>query len=521
MKFRSYKIYALAALLSVYGTACTSGYEEMNEDPNRVHPDQVTPNMQFGFILGQVAGDRQENGGTNLSNASCQVQHLASIEGSGDRYTSLGGQTDLWSRAYQRQVKNVEDLLHRTSGKPEEVNRHNIARMMRVYIYQRLTDLYGDIPYFQAGKGHITGITAPAYDKQEDIYKDFLKELEEAVAALDATKPTYDATDFAYSGNLDKWRKFGNSLRLRVAMRLSEKEPALAQQHAVAAIAGGIMESNADLARMNHYRSSDDKGMGNNGIAQHFLEQGITSHNLRVSAHFLELLRKYGEDPRTQLLMAVYNKNEIKQPVASADFVGLPNGLNTEEISAIVAQEGFGDLGNLGFVQPDREHIVGYNAPTIFFSYAEAMFLAAEAVQHGWVADANYLERGIRGAIDMIVSAYKIAEPAGMQQATDAYVAAVLADNATPAIEKIMEQKYIALFLNGYEAYAEWRRTGLPRLTPVKAPGNMTDGQIPRRYQYPSTEYRLNAEHIGQAVDRLGQHGDDMRSRMWWDLGNK
>ena len=137
--------------------------------------------------------------------------------------------------------------MERTEEDPERSNLYNMARIWRAYAFMVLTDTYGDIPYTEAGLGFLEGIVFPEYDSQEAIYLDILNELETASAALDASKPIA-AQDILYKGDPDRWRRLGNSLLLRAAMRLTKVNPGLAQEYAGKAAAGGLIQSNDDNA---------------------------------------------------------------------------------------------------------------------------------------------------------------------------------------------------------------------------------------------------------------------------------
>src|SRR5690606_14827105 len=126
-----------------------------------------------------------------------------------------------WQTVYPRDLKNIQDVVDRTAGNPDQVNIHAAARILRVMIFARLTDLYGDIPYSEAIKGYTEGKLLPKYDKQSDIYADFFKELQESVAQFDASKGSFGG-DLFYKGNVDQWKKLGNSLRLRLGFRLTK-----------------------------------------------------------------------------------------------------------------------------------------------------------------------------------------------------------------------------------------------------------------------------------------------------------
>jgi hypothetical protein len=185
------------------------------------------------------------------------IQGLSTVVGywAGDKYLLNEAYTAAyWQVAYPEQVKPIVDLVQFTKDKPQYKNTYQISRIMKALIMQRITDLYGDVPYFSAGLGYYSNEFFPKYDPQQAIYTDLLKEVEEATNSLDAAadKP---AGDVFYNGNIDQWKKFGNSLLLRIAMRLTKVDPAMAQTY-VTKVQGKTFAGNADNALVRH----DDKG---------------------------------------------------------------------------------------------------------------------------------------------------------------------------------------------------------------------------------------------------------------------
>ncbi|HYG20947.1 MAG TPA: SusD/RagB family nutrient-binding outer membrane lipoprotein, partial [Ohtaekwangia sp.] len=156
-----------------------------------------------------------------------------------------------WQRYYRDVMKSVVDVIDATQDDPARSNLYNMARIWRAYAIMVLTDTYGDVPYTDAGTGFLSGNVTPKYDTQESIYMSILDELETASAALDADL-TIETADIMYKGNIDQWKKFGYSLLLRAAMRLTEVDPQTANDYVDVAVAGGLMESNADNAVIRH-----------------------------------------------------------------------------------------------------------------------------------------------------------------------------------------------------------------------------------------------------------------------------
>ena len=210
-------------LVSLVFTSCDDGFEELNVNPTQAN--EIDPGFQFTYVQLQTSGERYENWRAVLIYSATMMQHMAALPTywSGDKYLyNAGYASSLWDRAYANQVRDIEDLYIRLQGDPDAVNLFAAVRIWRAVIFQRLTDLYGDIPYSEAGKGFITGNVTPAYDTQEFVYLDMLNEISQAVESFDASKPTFGSADLVFGGDIEKWQKFGNSLMLRMGMRLSK-----------------------------------------------------------------------------------------------------------------------------------------------------------------------------------------------------------------------------------------------------------------------------------------------------------
>ena len=303
----------LAVLCLMLFASCDSldeQFVEMNVNPTQAN--QVDPNFKLTNIQVRISGSRYENWRTNLIYSSTMIQHFATLPGywAGDKYTYIGSYSAaMWDNYYNQIARNMEDLLVHTSENPDQANMHSITRIVRVFMYHRLTDLYGDIPYSEAGKGFIEDITQPKYDAQQEIYNHMLSELEAAAGAL-GSGASFGPGDVMYQGDTEQWRKFAYSLMLRLGMRMVKVDPGSAQSWVQKAIAGGTMESNADIAYVPH----NDASGWQNGNGQVFAADG----NPRLSKFFVDWMVAHG-DPRLE----VYG---IIPGGAGAPPVGMPNG---------------------------------------------------------------------------------------------------------------------------------------------------------------------------------------------------
>ncbi|WP_372793476.1 SusD/RagB family nutrient-binding outer membrane lipoprotein, partial [Lutibacter sp.] len=341
-------IYTLLLILLVFAS-CDNGFEELNIDPTK--SSQIDAKSKFTATLLRTSGERYEAWRANLIYQSTMMQHFATTAGywSGDKYTwNKGYASSLWDRYYTGPVKGIEDILVQLieEGQPEEMIA--IARIQRVVIYQRLTDVYGDIPYSEAGKGYLEGILTPKYDKQSEIYADLLKELEESAAALSSGESKWGDSDLVFQGDQGKWKRYANSMMLRLGLRLIKVDAAAAQSWATKAISGGVMTSNDDIAYIQH--TPGPEGINKNGNGEVFSADG----NPRMSKTFIDFLNG---DPRLPILAARRSDGST----VPADLKGLPNGLDSD---LLLTATGEGDTN--AYAEPNRSIITGEDAPMFF-----------------------------------------------------------------------------------------------------------------------------------------------------------
>ena len=476
-------------------TSCDDGLAEMNINPNT--NQALTYDAQLLSIELNVAEFRYSHG-PMMSMAGAMIQHVASIEVTGvpgDKYWFPGGNHgEHYNHRYSSTVKNLVDLIKRTSEDPEDSNYHNIAKILYAFQFQRITDLYGDVPYSEAGLGYEEGITTPVFDTQESIYMDLLSILDESIPALTDAKKTYDNSDMLYHGNIQKWKKFGYSVMLRLAMRMQKVNSTLAAQWASKAVNGGVMTSNDDIMFTKHDASGSEVNW--NGFSR-FLQDNFNVH--RISNTMITMLESTG-DPRLGIYAQPYNGVGPQK--------GLPNGYDATTIQGYPGGE---DLETYSWF--NRDLVIDQSSPMIHLTYAEVCFMQAEAVLRGWISgDATELyNKGTAAGIKQWGEIFPF-----IDETPDAAVTTYLANNPFDnSYEMIGNQMWLVNFLNEYEAYANWRRTGFPVLIPTNYPGNETGGQIPRRLWYGNVEQSLNNENYQAAVTRQGP--DTYMTRIWWD----
>ena len=503
------KIIVFTALVFTLGS-CTKDFEGVNINPNS--PSSVPLNYQLSQSLLYIGGSAGDPGYAtwrgNLIYALPNTQMFSSLSTfyAGDKYLYQADLSEAYfNTQYPNSIKNLVDIIDRAKADPKLVNTLSIARILRVLQMSIITDLYGDVPYSQAGLGYLDVNFSPKYDAQKDIYADMLKELTEAGAALNAGAENPGAADFVYGGDVAKWKKFANSLMLRLAMHMQKVDAAGAQSWAKKAIDGGVMTSNAETFAIKYANdggnatiNSNSYNLGESDGAGHRNE--VTKGSIQWSKTLIDLM-KSRNDPRISTIAILKGGNS-----SAAAQKGLPNGLDLGRLTALT-----GETNTDAYSIPNP---IVYNSkdPYILLTYAEVAFLKAEAIQRGWATGTAATEyaNGQAAAITQLSVNVGAPDLSGM-------VAAYQAANPYNSYASIHNELFIlhASTLNGFEGWANWRRSGLPALTPVVYPGNRTNGTIMRRLIYPIAEQGLNTANYQAAIAAQGP--DEFTTRMWWD----
>lgn len=525
------RIYIYLLLISALFNGC-SKFEDINQNPTA--STDMDPNLMLPTIQMQLTGGMYEQWRNGFIYSTEWMQlwtgEYACVEYGGKGQKNDGYMSALWDSQFPREVKNVTDMVERTKNDESMTNINAVSRIMRVFIFSRLTDLYGDIPYFQAAKGYYEGILTPVYDEQEAIYNDFFLELDAATKALDATKDVI-TQDFYFEGDIDKWKKFGNSLRLRLAMRLTKVNPEKAQTEAEAAITSGVMTSNDDIAAMKHIDVPFGGDVyGGNGVSYVFMNVSAAESAFRMTTTLGNYLTETA-DPRLSLMAACYiddnQRTEITEQVYAhygndTSMLMPPSTFIWENVPAPATLDVNGVptevVGKFLYLQPSK-YLTAINAPYIVMSYSEVELWMAEAAFRGWNTGKTTNEH-FASALDAGVKQFTVyGAPAVEQSAIDAFVAGNTIETGKE-LEQINTQLWINFALNGQEAYANWRRSGYPALVyPQKDPAvNQSNGEIPRRMQYPVNEYLLNKANVDAAVARMTGGSDSWMNRVWWDV---
>lgn len=524
MKIKSiYFFIIIIAAFAILAASCKKDLTIANQDSDAVTGNQYDPNFLLTTVQLAYTGSTVFGGSawaTKWGAVAMFMQHTASTNAGfyyGDKYlNNIGAMGEMFQDSYTSDVQPVVELYHITANKPQYRNLHQMARIMKAMIFEQITDLYGDIPYFQAGLGVFDRIYTPAYDKQQDIYADLLKEVSQATDSLteNGDRPTGDILYYGSDNQIDHWKKFGYSLQLRMAMRLTKVDPTTAKSY-VTKVIGHTMQSNDDNAIVQH---QDGLAITQNRDAIEIF--GNDSTDFRLSSTYVSNL-KNNNDPRLAVVAWQYitdddgNDNSDSDP---ADQIGMPNGYllggNNPKLD-ITKLDTFPAIGISGY-STISDNLLNVTAPDLILTYSETELLLADAAQRWGITTggtaAKHYNNGVRAAMEQL-SAYGTTIDEGD---IDAYLTAH-PYNSVNGLAQINMQYWLCTLMDEYECYANWRRCGdLPHLTPVNYPGNATGGTIPRRLTYPPSQKITNNANYNAAVARLAG-GDKMISRVWWD----
>jgi hypothetical protein len=503
-----FKLFLLGSLFSL-ATSCDDGFDELNT--NKTAALSLDP----ALILNNAVVNSST--GTGLTYEIAIVQQIITSNsgvnvGGNFNQVNIGNTPQNWTNYYQNVIRYTSDVIARTKTDAARANLYNMARIIQANAFMVLTDTYGDIPYTDAGAGYTTQVFFPKYDKQQDIYPKLIQEFTEASAALDAAGKV-ETADVLYAGDIAKWKKFGYSLLLRAGMRLSKADATKAQSTAAAAFAGGVILNNADNAIIKHDANFV------NPIANTL--NGTEAANFYLAKPFVDAL-KAANDPRLSAIAVRYpaatsgTGQGTGGSTVAANQYGMPMGVddNTAQTAAVAAGIG----SRYAFSQADRNRIIKRTSPLFIVTAAQNNLLLAEAAARGWIAGGNaaaatFFTNGVKAHMDQMAS-YD-AGSAVSASARDAYVAAnpLNITSLNASLAQINYEYWIASFLNGPEAWANFRRSGFPALAANPYPGR----SVPfiTRITYPPSEILVNSKNVSDAISSMG--ADALDTKVWWD----
>ena len=471
-----YKTAVTALMLGV--SACTGKFDEINTNPNA--PTVATADLFLPHGI-QSAVDAYWGGSLGMDIGDLLAQYWARIQYTDvDQYSIT---SDVYSGAWQTlYIESLADYqrIYKIGAESGNPNYQAVAVIMRSWVFCLLTDVYGDIPYKSALLG-LEGTLQPTYDAQKDVYAGLVAELKAANNQINLTdKSKAIAGDILFNNDLTKWKKFANSLSLRILNRMLDKTDVKAELNRILSdpTTYPVMTSNSDNIQLNYLDATNN----NNPINQN----RKTRDDHRVSATLVNKLKAMS-DAR----LAVY----ADKPADGGDYKGVPNGLSNADANAL----GLSKTSKVG------AYFVSATAPGVIMSYAELLFIKAELAYKGITA-AGDVTTSYTDGIKASFSQYKLTADA-------AYLTANALKMGTAGYTQIIEQKWIALYGQGLEAWTEYRRTGIPALSPSVI--NVNAGIIPTRLPYPGSEESLNYTNFSSALTKQGGQ-NDMKFKLWF-----
>ncbi|MBF4516999.1 SusD/RagB family nutrient-binding outer membrane lipoprotein [Flavobacterium sp. ANB] len=472
------KITAIILLLSGMSISCSAGFEELNDNPNLI--SEISPGTLLNPIIYGVASQNALQSVDVTFNLMQVSLPFPSITGGLHRYdvsNNIGNSA--WNN-YYKWLSNIREM-RMASVKAGDVNYEAIALTLNALVYANLTDLFGPVPMTEAVRGE-DGILYPKYDTQEFIYETILADLERANTLYDVSKPMIYAEDILFQNNVSKWKKFTNSLKMRLLLRVSNRT----EIHAFEKLAN--MSDHPEIYPV-FTTTAECAILKVTGISPNVSPWGRPQDfnlNIKMASFFIDNLNTL-EDPRRAIIATGATALVTNAPIG---FKGITSGYAGADSQF---KYNASTLLNVQATNPMQIYIL---------TYAEVEFIKAELAQRGLIADAaGHYVKGVKAAIEQV----KATTPATYFDNVQAQYDGTL--------ERIMLQKYYALYFTDYQQWFEYRRTGLPVLPTTTA--MLNGGIMPSRFTYPDNQQIKNTENYEEAIQMIG--GDNINSKVWWD----
>jgi hypothetical protein len=527
----------LSAILFLI-VGCDKDFVEINTNPYAI--TNIDPALLFAGSERTTIGNGWESEGTVIQQF-VNPYNLGATLAFNFNADINGFQNSAWD-SYTGSLKTFFHILYMLDGTTTKVNLQSMTRLMKAMVFMNIVDHYGSVPYSEAGLAYIKGQTNffPNYDSDDAIYEDLYAEIKGALSKLDPAGDFVSADLFygthAYypitnaTAQVAEWKKFGNSLLLRLGMRYTKLNPTKAASIAAEAFAGGVMTSNTDNMFV-VYDGTNFTNTGNDGLINN------NPYYYYAAEPFVNQL-KSTNDPRSKYMIASFANpltplNDANPLTDNASQFGVPVGILAQNLTVANGYRGTKG-GGYNYSQMNVNIAASITTPSFWMTYAQTSLLLADAAKRGWItggdaAAKTYYEAGIKADMDvytLILAKIKPNTkvpvlPSVSVAEQNAYISqtGVLYDPAT-ALNQINTQYWIANFLNSNEAWANYRRTGFPVLTRNKYNdallANGGDGYV-HRFTYPDAELTQNQVKYQAAVAKLIGGIDDLTNRVFWD----
>jgi hypothetical protein len=500
MKKNLYRYSWVAMMLSILFTSCTKNFEKINTDPNST--SNALPQQLLAPALVNTLGYNMIRN-RNFNNELMQVTvDQSDAEGKVFRYDYRANFSDYLYNGWYSQLTNFKDI-YKLASDPLTFNKSymGISLICQSWVYSLLTDTYGDVPYSQSNLARDSAIYEPAFDKQKDIYLDIFKKLDTANVLLSASTAIVGSSDPVYGGNVAKWRKFGNSLYLRLLLRLSGKAEVAAQ--CIAKIKEMVDTSPSSYPIMaNNDESAILRWTGVAPYSSPLLtvrEQDFRAPG--IGSFFINNLVNWN-DPRIDISFGSNGINRWAIAPYLGAYSGIPSGYTP----------GTGETKKSYFYSTtSTSSLMTEPLAGMIMNYAELKFILAEAAVKGWISGSaeTYYNDGVLNSIKLWLPAWAVPVTTYLIAADMQWIPAATLEEK---MERIHLQKYYALFLADMQQWFEFRRTGHPVL-PV-GPGLKNGGVMPARMVYPVYVQSANPTNYQVAVAAQGP--DAISTQVWW-----
>lgn len=471
MKKKFQNIFSLLIVGLIMLTACTDDWEEMNTDPN--NPTKVPATNLLAQSI-RYFGDNYYDAWFNMNNVSTYAGHLGKIQYIDEsRYYERESVINTNWRDLYRVAIDLENAK-KFARQEDNPNLEAAALTFQSFVFQIGTDSWRDMPFTEAISG-LNEVTSPSYDEQETIYPALLDSLAKANTLFNEGSPrVIGSGDLIFGGGEDAnllWQKFANSLRLRMANRIASVHPDAATVRSDILNTPGtypIMESNADNAFLYYPGAAPYK--------EPWQEDSETRDDHAVASYLIDYLVN-NSDPRLSI---------IAKPIEDGSYNGVIPGVSDENIG------GIGQYSRIGALY--RDNPSGF---VPYMRYAEVKFIEAEATRNQTVFEDAIVASCVENGVDAGVAA--------------TYAAGFNVNDDTD----LFSQKWVALFKQGHEAWAETRRTDVPLMSAAPAARYPGHTRPPFMFPYPTNEQNLNsanlAPYAADVVDKF------WGKQMWWD----
>lgn len=472
-------LFLIPILLTILLASCTKNFEEINTDPNRVN--RISPGTLLNPILYEVGSFNMRKADDFTFNLMQDALPFPSTSGGIHRYdVSENSGNSTWT-TYYRWLTNVKEM-YVAAVDQKDPNYQAIAMTLNAMIYANLTDCFGDIPMEEAARGD-EGIFRPKFTTQKKVYEKIIADLDSANNLYLTTKPMIYGTEMLYANNISNWKRFTNSLQMRLLLRLSKRTEM-----------GSLVKLKSIIdnpAKYPVFTANDQAAVIKLSGVTPFVSpwgRAIDFTTFRAAGlFFTNNLNDFNDPRRDKILTQARNK----AGTSSIGYKGIPSGYA-------------GSDSQFDYI-PSNMNIALATAPmsVVLMSYAEVEMIKAEAEfrNNNTVAAKAAYEKGVKASV----------EQWGAILPSDYFTNLKAAYNGT--IERIMLQKYYALFFTDFQQWFEYRRTGFPVL-PVGA-GMLNNQIMPVRYRYPPSVQSTNTENYNNAVTAMG--GDNINIKVWWE----